>query len=62
VFFWAATDFTELMKGFLENGAVLTCCRVKTNRRRNVSMDTAKKTGHRFSREIQGCPFFLEPW
>jgi len=25
-------------------------------------MDTAKKTGLRFSREIQGCPFFLEPW
>jgi hypothetical protein len=62
VFFWVATDFTGLMKGFLESGAVLTYPRVKINRRRSVSMDTAKKTGLRFSREIQGCPFFLEPW
>jgi hypothetical protein len=62
VFFWVATDFTELMKGFWENGAVLIYRRVKINRRKSVLMDIAKKTGHHFSREIQGYPFFLEPW
>ena len=61
MFFWAAIDFTGLMKGFWENDAALTCRRVKTNRRRSVSMDIAKKTEHRFFREIQGSPFFLEP-
>jgi hypothetical protein len=62
VFFWVATDFTGLMKGFWENGAVLICPHVKINQRRSVLMDIAKKTGHHFSREIQGCPFFLESW
>jgi hypothetical protein len=62
VFFWVAIDFTESMKGFWENAAVLICPRVKINRRRSVSMDIVKKTEPRFFREIQGCPFFLEPW
>jgi hypothetical protein len=62
VFFSAATDFTELMRVFWENVAVLICPHVKISRRRNASMGTVKKIEHHFFREIQGCLFFLEPW